>query len=141
MQVEDKIKVPLIGDPDDIFLKKVFFDSRSELAPPEVVGSKPELEAKLKEDASRYSGIFLNPRLSDPHGVPLMRFIRERCPATPIYYIIDSSSQVTLSEIELKRLTVKEALRKPLSYSDIQKAVAASRHFDPEATLLMGMVM
>jgi len=130
-------QVALIGDPDFQFLQKIYQDSRSLPAQHIMATSKAEFEAQLKEQPERYSGIFLNPRLSNPSGVPLVRIIREHCPNTPIYLIYDGS-QVRLTAAELSGLTVRDTFQKPITCNDINNTLKLSgTSFDPKAALAL----
>lgn len=113
----------LVGDPDNKFLLSLASSSPHMI---EAAATRKEVEIKLKEQPWRYSGIFINPRLSSPNGISLVQFAREHCPATPIFFILDKTED-KLETSEAEKITVYDSFVKPLSHLDIEAALARSK--------------
>lgn len=127
--------IALVGDPDYQFLQRIYQESRTRASQPRVVSTREEVEAELSLRPERYAGVFLNPKLSDPGGLPLVRSVRGLCPNTPIYLIYDGA-QKQLPGPGLHGLTVRDAFRKPITFIDIENAVRlGTKAFDPKSAL------
>jgi response regulator RpfG family c-di-GMP phosphodiesterase len=127
-------RVPLVGDPDPRFLHRLMGEARDGAPPPLVADNRADFLRYLAEAPERCSGIFLNPRLCDAHGVTLVRNAREKCPTTPIFLLLDGPSDIPRSHAT--RLTIRDSFRKPVSLADLTRAVdGALRPFNKQEVL------
>lgn len=120
----EKSRPPLIIDSDLGFLEAIISDPFAELAPPSISTNPLEAQIKLADRAHFYSGIFINPKMSEPNGAELIRDAYALRAGTPIYLLCDENEKVQLQESELKALGVHQILRKPMRYSDVIGLVA-----------------
>jgi response regulator RpfG family c-di-GMP phosphodiesterase len=82
-----------------------------------------------------YAALFLNPLLGHPHGLPLIQAAIKNHPAMPIFYLAEPT-QPLLGPKELRSLSVRKTLLKPLRFADLIKAAqSAELAFDPSQAL------
>lgn len=126
---------PLIGDPDPEYLRSMLLHANATQAVPLIASTAAEVEKILHVPNYSLSGIFLNPSLSDPSGIPILRIARHLKPTTPIFYICDGETNFDL-ESDLKKLSIVQVIQKPASYSDLLRAIEAARlSFDSKVAL------
>lgn len=125
----------LIGDPDVAFLNSLRADTRAQSAPPLGATTPEQLEAVILDTTRTLSGVFVNPRLLNPMGVPLVRIARQHRPAVPIFLLLDDPS-LSLSGPELRDLTIAKAVNKPVNFNEITRHLASVQlNFDPGAAV------
>lgn len=124
----------LIVDPDPVFLKEIQTDPASTLAPPLVAMGGREAQAILSDPHHRFLGIFVNPKIESPGGIPIIRSAHQFHVGTPLFVLYDEN--LPFDQSELENLAIQKAVRKPLSYSEILALVAPIvPSFDASAAL------
>lgn len=113
----------LIADPDLEFLKVLSQDAARSGAAPITVQDSTTLAGKLSDPGLVFSGIFVNPKLAEPYGMPLIRTVMQHRPVTPLFYILDDQT-VPMTEEELKSLPIRRAFTKPFRFADLLAVVA-----------------
>lgn len=126
-------RAPLICDPQQDFLKSLRIDPLAVSLPP-VLASEEKAAGEILLDETRLlSSVFVNPKLSNPGGIQLVKNARQRYPNAPIFFIVDEPIR-DYTHGDIKALTVHEVLEKPLSYGRIIKAVKmAQLRYQPSA--------
>jgi hypothetical protein len=130
--VPQAIYSPLIVDTDSAFLNGLLSHPLARDVPPVVIGSEKQAIIEIQDISKRFSGLFFNPDISNPVGIPLVRAILKDRPTLPLYFMVDSTWKgPTFSELD--SLMIRKILPKPINYGDILKAVQEQRlPFDPE---------
>ena len=132
-----KTHVALVVDPDLQFIQTIRDDPRAALSPPLIATSGREAQLLLAESSNLIAGVFINSKVITPEGGPdavsVIRFSKQRRANTPIYVIYDEPLETPLSVFH--ELGVKDALKKPLSYSKMLQLVSPDIHFDATAVL------
>ncbi len=126
----------LIVDDDAEFLD-FLKASREESEPQKIVAhSGAEAQRLLADPQYQFYGIFINPRVSRPSGLSVIRSALHHRPASPVVLLLDKGQESGLGEQELRNLRVKEIIRKPLPYRELVRLVAPiALSFDAEAAL------
>jgi HD-GYP domain-containing protein (c-di-GMP phosphodiesterase class II) len=89
----------------------------------------------------RFSGIFLNSKITDLAGIAMIRAAILKHPSTPLFLIRDSGEESHTQELlstpsHLSYLPISGVVSKPFNYRDIQKLVAPILNsFDVESAL------
>ncbi|MEW6055239.1 MAG: HD domain-containing phosphohydrolase [Bdellovibrionota bacterium] len=123
MYLIDKAYRPLVIDPDSEFLESLRRDPYATLTPPAFAQTGRDAQIKLCDRSEWYSGIFVNPKVSYPGGLSVIRCAHQHRIGTPLYLISDSE-EIPFSEQSLKRLAIQRLLKKPLKYSEMVALVA-----------------
>lgn len=125
---------PLISDPDDWFLHAIQTDPGTSKLAPVTAKTGAEAQLLLANPDKSFSAIFVNPALVAPSGISVIRFAHLHHPALPIYVIHDQ--ECPWNEKELKRMGVKKAYQKPITYTQILDIIAPTLSlFDISKTL------
>lgn len=133
LQLEGRLPA-LIIDPDSSFLEAIKTDPVSSLAPPRLASNAEEARRLLTESRMRFVGIFVNPRISEPGGLAVLRCAHQHHAGTPIFLLCES--ETPFSNSELRRLAVQNTIKKPATYSEILALVAPILpSFNPSAAL------
>ena len=90
---------------------------------PLIVHSIQDAEKILMDPTQRFSVIFINPSVSKPHGLSLVRSAHLHRPATPIILLHDDP-KVPFTESGLKALAVVKTARKPLNYASMLRLIS-----------------
>ncbi len=123
----------LVADHDLEFRKQLTLQSQNKMATPVFVGDGVEFESIVTGSPRVFSGIFINPKIIDPYGIPAIKTTLQYRPNTPIFYIMDELSPEITAET-MKVLTVRGFLKKPLTTDDIIRAIVDQQVvFDPKA--------
>lgn len=124
----------LIADPDSAFLGSLKSDPVASKIPPLLAKNGKEAQLLIADTKIQLSGVFVNPTLSDPNGLSVIRCTHMHRPATPIFVIHDGPPPFTKEALE--HLAVQEAIPKPLNYTQVLKFVTpAAVLFDSDASL------
>ncbi|MBY0471715.1 HD domain-containing protein [bacterium] len=125
---------PLIVDSDPEFLVALKMDPSFKKHQPVVVRSQTEAITALK-GGGEFSGIFINPKLAAPHGIPLIQESILHQPIVPIF-LLEGFTKTELTPEELKKLTVRGILKKPFGLSAIMQAILETQAtFDAKTAL------
>jgi response regulator RpfG family c-di-GMP phosphodiesterase len=113
----------LVADPDAAFLESLRAAPEKMFALPPLTATHGKEAHDLLADTSRgLSGIFINPGVTSPSGIKLIRFAHQYRPAVPIYVLHDSR-KAPFTPQELRHLGVHHAIPKPVSCADLLKYV------------------
>lgn len=127
-----KSRVPLIVDPDLTFLESIRNDPLQKNAPSIFANTGKEAQLIIATGAHKFSGIFINPDITRPGGISVIRCAHQHQPTTPVFLIYDNT--LNLSEDEMKQLGVQKALPKPVPYKDLLALVKPVTSFFDFAT-------
>lgn len=131
---EKRIYKLLIADADLEFLDSIKADPLAKENPPILTSSGKEAQLALANEQNVFSGIFVNPTVSRPAGISVIRFARLYRPATPVYLLIDQENP--FSPAELKHLRIEEVLKKPMKFENFSNKVTHRvRSFDSKSAL------
>lgn len=116
----------LVADNDIKFLDVLKTDPQNRNFPVTVAHDGKIAQTIIVDRSILLAGIFVSPSLNrDPSWVSVLRCALFHRPATPVYVIWDDrKSSQEFSEIDLKRLGVKDVIDKPLSYAEIVQMIA-----------------
>ncbi len=129
-----KPRPALVVDSDPEFLNKLRSDPKAEQAPPLSAQSGKEAQAIIANPNQPLAGVFVNPKLTGPGGISVVRFAHFHRPALPIFLIHEGDCPVEKNE--LKNLGIQRTLQKPLTYPQLINLVTPlAVFFDPKATL------
>lgn len=127
-------RIPLIVDADLQFAQNIRMDPKARQIPPLFASNEEESHEVISGNSLRLMGIFINPKVGNPFGIPVIRKVLQSCPSLPIVYLVDGP--IPISKDELSCLAVRRVVRKPITYSDmigvLQDVVAG---FHPDKAL------
>lgn len=107
----------LLIDPDEDFLQQLKSEEPS-LKELQTAKTLREAQAAMIHPSSRFSGIFVNPKISHPAGLSMFRFAHLNHVGTPLFYLHDQQTK-PLPQEELERIAVQESVEKPVSLKDL----------------------
>lgn len=93
--------------------------------------SGKEAHRILADEAQVISAIFVNPLVSDPSGLMVIRYAHEFRPATPIFLLHDGDTPFTTKELAL--LGVRQSVQKPVALSELERLLAGQSTLSDEA--------
>lgn len=129
-----KPRPPLIVDPDTQFINKIREEAKTQPIPAVFADRGKDAQLLIANQKNSFSGIFVNPNITNPHGFSVIRFAHFYRPALPIYLIYDD--KLPIPEEELKKLAVQKSIKKPIPYTTIIKLVTPhSIFFNPNQAL------
>ncbi|MEK7690694.1 MAG: HD domain-containing phosphohydrolase, partial [Bdellovibrionota bacterium] len=108
----------LIVDQDVKFLETIRKDGYSKIYPAVIAQDEIEAEHHLKATGLSFSGIFINPVVSRPGGISLVRAALLHHPGTPVFLLTDKMDAVPPLP-DLNGMGVQAALKKPITYQDM----------------------
>lgn len=131
----------LIVDPDSGFLDSLRreIDSAATLgkvqSPPILVSNWKDAQVVIADARQPFSGIFVNAALPEGGALSVVRFAHLKRAATPLFLTHDGE-RPPFSRVEIEKMAVHAALKKPLSYDRILSIVAPLiQDFDPVTAL------
>lgn len=125
----------IIADPDMEFLQAMKSDTHARAVPPLIIHDERTVLQNLAESTQPFSGLFINPKVGEPHGISVIREALKKHPAMPVFYLIDPRYK-TLPEKDLQALTVRKVIEKPVRYLQMLKAIQeVPLAFSPEDAL------
>ena len=125
----------LVADTDAEFRNMLNLRSQDGTFKSVFVGDGIEFENIMTKSAQRFSGIFINPNVINPYGVPAIKATLQYRPNTPIFYLMDKDTP-EISQQTMKGLSIRGALKKPLGTDDIIRVILDQQVlFDPKDAL------
>ncbi len=128
----------LVVDTDVKFLETLQKDPRAKEHPVKIAYDGRQAQRIIVDRDERLMGIFISPSIEqEPSWISVIRCAHYGRPATPLFLITDDrSSSRQVSDLDLRRLGIKEKLARPISYSEIVSLVAPlALSFDAKAAL------
>src|SRR5690349_18301901 len=113
---------PLIVDPDRVFLDACLANPKSQDFPPLVASTGSEAQRLLSDMSVKVMGVFVNPKVSNPNGISVIRCAHQRRPGTAVYLLSDSHT-IDFDKDQLRHLGIQGVLEKPTTYAEIAKLV------------------
>ncbi len=131
MSILKKTRTPLIVDPDQKFLDSLQIADHPTKIQPKVAINGSEAQLLLSDANQSFSAVFLNPRISYPGGISVIRCSKLNKPGTPIYLIYDETP--IFKDSELKSLGIQKQIPKPLTFDEILSYIApAALYFNSD---------
>lgn len=125
----------LIADPDPVFRDSIRSDPKAHTPSPVFAQNPNEAQLLLADPKRKFSGIFINPRISECRGLSLVHCAHQHQLGTPVFFIYDSEVPPVSSD-QFKSIAVHDALSKPLSYTELAQLISPLLiSFDPQAAL------
>ncbi len=114
-----KLSPLLVIDADLEFIASLKNDPAKEFCELISVKNEKELSELLSGPFCPYAGIFLNPAVTQPEGLSILRIAREYRPVLPIYLLYEQNHIPSLSIEKMQELGIHQAVKKPLTYSQM----------------------
>lgn len=117
----------LIADPELAFLQKLERQSKENKAPPldaHFVQTGRDAQLLLSDKTRKFSGVFVSPEVYEPHWISVVKCSMMHRPATPVYAIQDDGSAQRLQDLDLKKLGVRDVVKKPIDFKELVKIVS-----------------
>src|SRR4051812_47276903 len=113
---------PLIVDPDVDFLNALRSEKTSWQVVPMTSSTGREAQLLISDANTSYCGIFINPKVTQPSGISVIRCARLNKPTTPVYVLNDNLPSI--DEKELKQLGIAKSIQKPIKFDQIMGLIA-----------------
>ncbi len=107
----------LLVDDDATLLESLKTDSFAQKDPPMVAATGREAQLFLADPKMKFLGIFVNPAISYPGGISVIRCAHQHHPATPVFILHNAESP--FNDKEMKQLGIHKAIPKPVPYKEI----------------------
>ncbi len=133
MSNQDQTPIPLIVDPDEVFLDSLI-KTNTQGPPPLIASSGKAAQLAIADLSQKISGVLINPAISNPSGISVIRSTHLHRPSIPVFLIYDN--KLPFNDKELRRLGVKKSIQKPISIQTIYEIVQPKVSlFDPKKIL------
>ncbi len=135
IMLKKKPNSPLIVDPDSKFIDSIWNDRMTGLIPPVVSMTGMEALKILAQFKQPFSGVFINPLLTDQNPIAIVKASHHYHAGVPIYFLNDAGYD-GLSNGELEKIGIQKKVQKPITYEEMIKLVTpAVMIFDPKAAI------
>jgi putative nucleotidyltransferase with HDIG domain len=129
----------LIIDPDKDFLKTVILPQGESKIVPLTANNGKDAQLLIADHTKEISAVFVNPSISKPGGISVIRCAHLHRPALPVYLIYDG--QLPYDEKDLRLLGIQKALAKPITYDQILGLVTPPKlEFDADQVIAGGQL-
>lgn len=113
------MRLPLIVDPDPAFLESMKPESYAAISQPKLAATGKEAQAILADSKIRISAVFVNPAISKPGGISVIRCAHLHRPTLPVFVIHEGSPP--FNETEMKGLGIREMIQKPVTFAQLNE--------------------
>jgi len=125
----------LVVDPDLSFLTGLINDPKAKSLPPITAQTGKSAQLALADTTQRFCGVFVNPKVAEPHGLSVVRFSHYHRPSTPIYLIHEKESPPLVGG-DIRSLGIQKCLEKPVTYGQLMDLVMPAQLLvDPKEAL------
>lgn len=124
--VDIKKSAILIADPELDFLQKLEKQSKEGKISVEthLVQTGRDAQLLLSDKTKKFSGVFVSPEVYEPHWISVVKCSMMHRPATPVYAIQGDGSAHRLQDLDLKKLGVRDVIKKPVDFKELVKIVS-----------------
>src|SRR5688572_5959779 len=106
-------RVPLIVDPDTIFLSSFSNHPSAKEFPPLLASKGADAQRILTDRTKGILGTFVNPSITGPGGISIIRCAHQNRPGIPVY-ILEDPGQPLFEQDEMRLLGVQKKIWKPI---------------------------
>lgn len=115
----------LVLDADFRFLDSLKKDPKNDKHPVVTTSDGKKAQLHISDRNNGLAGIFVNPNVRfEPNWLSVVRCSFMNRPTVPIHVILDKDKSIELTPEELRRLGVKDTIKKPMSYSQMVEMVS-----------------
>lgn len=126
----------LIVDPDLQFFDFLKKEHHSNCFNLKFASTGKDAQSQIASKAEPFYGIFINPEVTTPSGLSVVRCAFLHRPVTPIYMLLNKDTPLGLTPKDVKRLGVRDLIQKPLGLQEIVALVSPILdQFDAERIL------
>lgn len=128
------VPIVLVADTDPVFVETLQKEHHSDRFVLKFAATGKEAQGLISGSPEPFYAIFINPEISEPSGLSVVRCAFMNRPSTPVYMITNNESPMGLTPKDLKKIGVREVLHKPLSLKAMIDLVSPLLiHFDTSA--------